>query len=153
MTIEDRKINNFQLENFDGSEFDLYRFGKESFVLLVFFRGAWCSHCKKQLADLQTSLPEFNKLNIKIVALASDVKFKLSLLRTFLKLDFTVLADENLRVINKFNLQTEYKSHKVSKPAVYLMNPQKEIIFSYISEEYDDRLSSRKILEAIKEIL
>lgn len=153
MNYESKIVENFKLENFDGSQFDFFEFGKNSHVLIIFFRGVWCNHCKKQMQEIQNKLNEFKQLKIKILAIASDSKLNLSLLKTFLKLDFTILADPNLKVINKFNLQTKYKDKQVSKPAIFLITPENKIAYSYISQDYDDRLSAVEILNKLRKIL
>jgi peroxiredoxin len=152
MNDELKKIENFKLENFDGSQFDLYDFGKDNDVLLIFFRGAWCDYCKQQLKDFQDHLSEFNKHGVKLAAIASDTKFKLSLLKTFLGLDFTVLADDNFKVIDSLNLRAEYKGQQVSKPAVFLLNKRQEVIFQQIDESYDDRVAAKSILAKISDL-
>ena len=153
MTAVNMKVTNFQLQNNDNTVFDLYQYGKDSFVLLVFFRGAWCSYCKRQLKDLQANVQEFGKLHIKIIAISSDTKLKSSLLKTFLKLDFPVLADRDFQVINQFNLKTIYKDKPTSKPAVFLISPKKKIEYEYIGQDYDDRLAAKQILINCQELL
>lgn len=144
------QFTNFQLENFDGSTFDFYDYNHGSYVLIFFFRGAWCNLCKKQLMEAQQNIEFFNQHNIKLLAVAPDSSFKLSLMKTFLKVEFPVLADDKFEVVDKLNLKETYKDHETSKPAFFLINSDHEILTSYIGKEYDDRLSIKQVMQQIK---
>ncbi len=144
-------MENIVLQNNDDSRFDLFKYQDKNNLLLIFFRGAWCGHCKKQLSGLQKRLSELEKMNYKVVAISGDSKLKSSLLKIFLKLDFPVLADENFSVIDKYNLKTEYKNKPVSKPAVFLYNSEHQEVYSYIGEDYNDRLGADTLIEKIAE--
>ena len=118
-------------------------------LLVIFFRGAWCVHCKKQLQDFEQHRLEFEQANIQLLGVAPDTKFKLSLLKNFLKLGFPILADENFNLIDAFNLRAIYKEHATSKPAILLFNEAGDIIHQQIATDYDDRMSARATLEQI----
>jgi len=144
-------MQNFTLQNNDGSPLDLYQYQGNANLLLIFFRGVWCNVCKKQLKELNENFEGIEKeLNTKIVAISSDTKLKSSLLKTFLRLKFPVLADEELTVIKSFGLETTDKSRRVSKPSVFLIGPDHEIIYQYVGQEYDDRLTAEEIIANIK---
>lgn len=146
-------MNNFILQNNDGSPLDSYQYQGDKNLLLIFFRGAWCNVCKKQLKELNARLPEVDALNTKVLAISSDTKLKSSLLKTFLRLNFPVLADETLTVINAFGLETTDKGRRIAKPSVFLLNPQHETIYQYIGQEYDDRLTAQEIIANITEAI
>lgn len=140
---------NFQLKNNDGTDFDLKKYQAKDNLLLVFFRGSWCGFCKKQLLELQKNLKEFKNKKIKIVAISSDTKLKSSILKTFFKLDFPVLADEKLEVIEKFKIKTEFKKQIVAKSSVFYLNNKQEVIWQDIKEGHDEFLSVQEILGRI----
>lgn len=139
------------LNDNNGDKFNLTEYQGNSFLLLVFFRGAWCNHCKKQLQEIEQHLADFTHLNTKIIALSSDTPFNSSLVKSFLKLSFPVLADNQFTLIDSFGLRTIYKDKEVAKPAVYLFNPAGDVLFNYIGKDYDDRLSAKQLLEIIPE--
>lgn len=142
---------NFLLKDNNGEIFDLPKYVGDNRLLLVFFRGSWCNHCKKQLQDLERHAAEFEKSKVKILAISSDSAFNSSLLKTFLKLNFPILSDSTFSLIDQFNLKTTYKDKKVAKPSIFLFEGDK-IIFNYVGIEYDDRLSAKTILEKIKSL-
>jgi len=145
-------MKNFILQKNDGSKFDLAKYQGNDYLILIFFRGAWCNHCKKQLLDINNHYAEFSELQIKPLAISCDSKLKSNLLKNFLKLKFSVLSDSEFAVIDYFNLKTEYKGQIVSKPATILIEPQKhKVIYEYVGVDYDDRLSAKTILNNIKQ--
>jgi len=143
---------NFALQNNDGSNVDVKSYLSSSRLLLVFFRGAWCNHCKKQLKELQSNLSKFDKLNIKIIALSCDNKLNSSLLKDFLKLDFPVLSDSEFKVINSFNLRTEYKGTPVAKPAIILFDQEGSELYRYVGVDYDDRIATTELLNQLAQM-
>lgn len=122
-------------------------------LLVIFFRGAWCVHCKKQLQDFELHRGEFERANIQLLGVAPDTKFKLSLLKNFLRLSFPLLADENFSLIDALDLRTVYKEHTTSKPAIILFNQVGDIIHQEVATDYDDRTSARATLEQITPLL
>lgn len=140
-------MQNFELHNSNGEDITLYDYQGNSNVLLVFFRGAWCNHCKKQLQDINNHFSEFEKLKIKILAISCDTKFNSSLLKSFLGLKFSVASDTEFKIIDALNLRTEYKGKEVAKPAVFIVSPNHEIAYQYVGRDYDDRLSAQEILK------
>jgi len=147
-------MQSFILQNNDGSPLDLYQYQGDKNLLLIFFRGVWCNVCKKQLKELNENFERIEKeLNTKMVAISSDTKLKSSLLKTFLRLNFPVLADETLTVINAFKIETEDNGRRIAKPSVFLISPSHEIIYQYVGQEYDDRLTAKEIIANIKKSL
>jgi peroxiredoxin len=145
-------MKKFILKDNDGSEFDLFEYQNAGYLVLIFFRGAWCGHCKKQLVELNDNFEEFAKLNTKLVAISSDTAFKSSLLKTFLRLKFPVLSDTKLEMIEYFNFKTVHDNQIVSKPAVLLFNSEHEQVIAHISENYDERIDTMALINEIKQL-
>ena len=141
------------LKNNDGSDFDLFAYQDNKLLVLIFFRGAWCGHCKKQLVELNNHFEQFNNLNAKLVAISSDSAFKSSLLKTFLRLKFPVLSDSNLEMIEYFNFKTVHNNKIVSKPAILIFNPEHEQVIAHVSENYDDRVDTMALINEIKQFI
>jgi len=144
-------MKKFLLKNNDGSNFDLYNYQGSSYLVLIFFRGAWCGHCKKQLQEINNHFEEFEKLNIKLLAISSDTSFKSSLLKTFLRLKFPVLSDANLEMIEHFNLKTVHNNQIVSRPAILIFSSEHKKIIEHVSENYDERVDTTALINEIKQ--
>lgn len=143
---------NFELQNNDDSRFNLKEYTGNNRLLVIFFRGAWCNYCKKQLKEIQNSLFEFDKLNIRIIALSCDSKLNSSLLKEFLKLEYPVLSDSAFKIIDYFEFRTKHKGKDVSKPAILLFNPEGKEIFRHVGVDYDDRIGTEKLIDIISKI-
>lgn len=136
-----------------AQKFSVYGYQGDKYLLLIFYRGIWCNHCKKQLQDIEKNIAAFKKLNIKCLAVSCDSVLNSNLLKAFLKLSFPIVSDEKFELIDFFELRTKYKKKEVAKPALLLLSPNHKIIYQYIGQEFDDRLSANQILENIKLLL
>lgn len=145
-------MKNFTLHNNDNSSFKLFDFQGGKILVLIFFRGAWCNHCKKHLLEIQSMMKEFDKLNVKFLAVSSDTKFNSSLLKEFLKLSFPVVSDAKFKLIDYFKLKTKYKNKNVAKPSLFIFSPKHEIIYQYIGKRYDDRMGGKALLKILTEL-
>ena len=148
-----KNLKDYTIKNNNGEDFSFYDYQGDSNLIILFFRGAWCNYCKKQLQDIQNHIDDLKKLNIRFVAISSDSKMNSSILKTFLNLSFPVLSDSDFTIIDAFNLRVMYKDKEVSKPAVYLFNADHKETFKLIGDTYDDRISAKELLPRLKEIL
>jgi len=147
-------INNWQLQDSKENLFDFYKWQQDKWVLLIFFRGKWCGLCRKQLMKINENLADFEKLNVKILAISGDDQMGAAILSSFLKLKFPVLPDEKFEIVKLFGVKTEIdKGKKVILPTLFLINPDHEIIWAYKGEKYDDVLGIDKIFSKIKKHL
>jgi peroxiredoxin len=55
-----------------GGQFDIATEKPQRFTLVVFYRGLHCPQCRKQLTELESKLPEFEKRGVSVVALSCD---------------------------------------------------------------------------------
>jgi peroxiredoxin len=143
----------FPLTNNDNSKFELQNYQGNNNLLLVFFRGAWCNYCKTQLTELQKRITDFDRLKVKIIALSSDSKLNSSLLKQFLKIDFAILSDKELKMIASFDLLTKFKGKKVAKPAVILFNALGEELYRQVGKNYSDRITADELITKIEAVL
>lgn len=134
------KATNFQLEDIDGKIFDLYKYQGNAWLLFFFFRGEWCQHCRKQLAELKANFQWFKKRKIKIVALSSDDHLFTSILRAVLKPKFSILSDARWRIFKLYGFKRP-NDEKNIKPALFLVNPKHQIRYHYIGKTKEDRPS------------
>ena len=68
-------------------------------VLLVFYKGAWCPFCRKELARLAGEAPPFLAAGVQIVAISGDAQEAAARMKERFGLPFTVLADPELHVV------------------------------------------------------
>jgi len=144
------------------------------FAIINFYRGVWCPYCNLELKSLQEKNEEFKSLGAKIVAISPQTPDSSMTTQEKNELEFEVLSDKNnltakeyglvfslaeeLRPIYKsFNIDIPTnngeESFELPMPATYVINKNKEIIFSFIDEDYTKRCEPQDILDAIKKSL
>jgi len=170
------KINDlakeFLLSNAIGKQVSLFDTLEEhDFVLINFYRGQWCPYCNLELKAFQDINDELIKLNTKLIAISPQSTD--SSLSTIEKneLKFEVLSDNNNVVAKEYGLiyslaeelrpiylsfgidipaNNDEESYELPMPATYLINKNKEIVYSFIDEDYTKRCEPQDVLEVIK---
>ena len=164
--------NDFTLPNALGKEVSLNEvLDRNNFAIVSFYRGGWCPYCNIELAALQQRNEEFKALGAELVAISpQSVDESLSTVEKN-ELKFEVLTDSNNLIAKEYGLvfsladelKSIYESFKIDiptsngedsyelpMPATYVINKNKEIVFSFISEDYTKRCEPQDILDLIK---
>ena len=159
----------FNLPDVNGDRVSLGNFTSD-FLVVSFYRGGWCPFCNLELKALQGILPQLEAFNTALVAISPETPdYSLSTAEKN-ELTFTVLSDVNntyarslglvfqlpadlQEVYYGFNLKVDQhngnQDYELPMPATYVINQQREIIFSFIPEDYTERLDPDHILEII----
>lgn len=169
--VNDKAVS-FSLPNAVGKEVSLDETLKENdFAVVSFYRGAWCAYCNFELRALQNINKELKELRAKLIAISPQSPDASMSTKEKNGLSFEVLSDvgnvtskeyglvfslaEELRPIYlSFGIDipasNEEDSYEIPMPAVYVINKNKEIIFSFIDEDYTKRCEPQEILSVIK---
>lgn len=131
----------------DGSSVDLATLWEKSPVVVVFYRGHWCPHCQRQLADLEKRRAELTALGATVVAISSDTPADATAMKDKLALGFELYSDAGLAVITKWGVE-DY-GQGIAKPATFIVQPGGAITFRKIGEKPEDRPSSQQIIDAL----
>lgn len=164
------KLAAFNLLDAKESQVTLDSF-KSKFLVVTFYRGGWCPYCNMELKALQDILPELKTLGAELIAISPETPDNSLTTTEKNELSFAVLSDvgnayakslglvfqmpENLRELyHSFNLNVDShngnKDYELPMPATYIVNEQREIIYSFISEDYTERLEPSIILDVLK---
>lgn len=146
-----KKAQNFKLTTIQGEPFECFKYQGKSYLLLIFYRGSWCNYCRRQIESLNRYYSKFRKLKIKIVAISGDSQLKTSLLTNITHSKFPLLSDEKLKVIKLYGVKT--KRSRVDNPRIFLINPQREIVYTYYSKNYKDRPDTPTLLRKFQKII
>jgi len=162
----------FNLPNAVGKNISLDAVLEENdFAVVSFYRGTWCAYCNLELKALQDRNNELKELGAKLVAISPQSPDASLTTQEKNELTFEVLSDTN-NVIAKeyglvFSLEEELRpiylsfginipenndddSYEIPMPATYVINKNKEILFSFIDEDYTKRCEPQDIIDAIK---
>lgn len=143
-------------------------------VVMIFYRGGWCPYCNTQLGQLNKAEPELMKLGYDVLFFSAD---KPELLYPSLKdqsIKYTLLSDATMEAARAFGIAfkvddatvAQYKKfgidlevasgqthHELPVPAVFVIDKQGVIRFSYANPDYKVRLEADKIVSAAREAL
>ena len=161
----------FALPNAVNQTVSLDELLKENdFVVINFYRGLWCPYCNLELKALQSINNELINNNAKLVAISPQTPDASLTTKEKNELEFEVLSDshntlakdyglvfslaEELRPIyESFGIDivglNDEDSFELPLPATYVINKQKEIIYSFIDEDYTSRCEPQEILDII----
>lgn len=144
---------------------------ENDFVVVNFYRGQWCPYCNLELQAFQSINKELQDLNAKLVAISPQTPDASLSTKEKNELEFEVLSDTNNALAQNyglvFNLAEELRpiysgfgidivglneedSFDLPMPATYVINKNKEIIFSFIDEDYTKRSEPQTILDIIR---
>ena len=162
-----------KLPNAIGNEISLYdSLENNDFAIISFYRGPWCAYCNFELKALQERNEEFKALGAKLIAISPQSPDSSLSTKEKHDLQFEVLSDTNnktakeyglvfslaeeLRPIYKsFNIDipahNDEDSYELPMPAVFVINKNKEIVFSFVDEDYTKRCEPQAIIGIIKE--
>lgn len=165
-----QKLPPFTLKNSKGDYVSLEDF-KSEYLVVSFYRGGWCPYCNLELKALQAILPELNELNGELIAISPETPDNSISTSQKNELTFTILSDidntyaksvglvfqipnDLQSVYNGFGIDVEKHNgnsdFELPMPATYLVNRDREVIFSFVPEDYTERLDPETILQFIK---
>ncbi len=165
-------VKEFTLPNAIGKDVSLFKtLENNDFVIISFYRGPWCAYCNFELKALQDRNDEFKALGAKIFAISPQSPDSSLSTKEKHDLEFEVLSDANNIIAKEYGLvfslaeelrpiyksfgidipaHNEEESYELPMPAVYVINKNKEIIFSFIDEDYTKRCEPQDIIDIIK---
>lgn len=165
-----QKMPPFTLKNVEGNAVSLVDF-QSDFLVVSFYRGGWCPYCNMELKALQDILPELKALNAELIAISPETPDNSLTTSQKNELTFSVLSDidntyaKSLGLVFQLpkDLQGVYKESglelekhngnsdfELPMPATYILNKDREVIYSFVLEDYTERLEPLTILEIIK---
>ncbi|WP_237275846.1 peroxiredoxin-like family protein [Tenacibaculum ovolyticum] len=163
-------LPNFKLPDINEKIVTLNSF-ENDFIIISFYRGGWCPFCNLELKALQNILPQLKALNTSLIAISPETPDNSLTTSEKNKLSFNVLSDinnvyakqlglvfkmpEDLRTLyHSFNLNVDVhngnKEYELPMPATYIINKQREIIYSFVPEDYTERLDPKNIVDIIE---
>jgi peroxiredoxin len=162
----------FNLPNVQGTNIALDTLLKENdFVVINFYRGAWCPYCNLELKALQEINDDLIKLNSKLIAISPQTPDLSLTTKEKNELEFEVLSDTDAKIAKNyglvFNLADELKpiyesfgikipasngtdTYELPMPAIFVVNKNKEIVYSFVDEDYTKRCEPQTILDTIR---
>ena len=123
-------------------------------VVLLFYRGDWCTYCNAQLASYLQHLDELDRLGAGFLAISVDNGPDSSALKSKLALPFPILSDPTHAVIDRY-AGAEAKLRQgvaIGKPATYILDADGAIVWSHVGEDFDDRPLISEVFEQLERV-
>jgi len=135
----------------DGTSFDLATLWdkeKDQKVVVVFYRGGWCPHCQKQMAELQSHYRDFNEAKAIVVGVSNEAAPDVKAFRDKLGLGFELYSDPDLAMITKWGVADTGAG--ISRPATFVIEPGGAIAYRKVGENPSDHPSMDELLAALR---
>ena len=158
------KAPDFTLPNIKGDKVSLSS-QKERWIVLVFYRGSWCPMCNTQIANLANDYPKFQEVKTEIIAISTDTPEKAVKTQKKSRFLFPILLDEKGKVVQLYDVLVEKREWKdipalmhgkkagtYAMPAVFIVDHQGVIRYSYVGRSFTDRPSNEDLLKTLKEL-
>jgi glutathione peroxidase len=164
-------VPNVQVRDVDGREVMLHEVLAGKPTVIIFYRGGWCPFCNTHLGQLKEAEADLAQLGHRIIAISPDRPEKLAESAGKIAMNYQLLsdstmgaarafgiafkvADETLQDYKKWNIDLEAASgeshHELPVPAVYLVDTEGVIQFSYVNPNYRVRLDPEILMAAVK---
>ena len=135
----------------EGGTFDLASLwdkGGDKKVVVFFYRGGWCPHCKKQLGELQSHIADFTAAGAVIVGVSNEGGPDATALHDSLALGFELYSDPDLAMITKWGVE-DYGAG-IARPATFIVEPGGAIAYRKVGESPSDQPKMAEILAALR---
>ncbi|MEO5559199.1 MAG: peroxiredoxin-like family protein [Dokdonella sp.] len=161
------------LQTIDGQPTTLVKAVNGKPAVLVFYRGGWCPFCNLQLSNLRLIQKDLQSLGYQLIAISPDRPEELRKTLGHDELSYTLLSDSTaaaikafgiayrvdaatLAKLTAFGIDLEKSSgeshHALPVPAVYIVDAEGILQFSYVHPDYRVRVPSDVVLAAARAI-
>ena len=146
-----QKAPDFSLPDQDGNKHKLSDY-KGQWVLLYFYPKDDTPGCTTEACTLRDNFPAFKKIKAKVFGISVDSVASHKKFETKYKLPFTLLADEDKKIVEKFGVWQEKsmygKKYMGTVRNSYLINPEGKIVKIY--EKVKPAMHAEEVLADIK---
>ncbi|MFQ6111987.1 MAG: peroxiredoxin family protein [Nitrospinota bacterium] len=104
--------------------------------------------CQWQLVQLQKSLPEFERLGAKVVAVSVDDVPTMQKTVRQLGLTYPVISDAEARIVKLYDVL--HPDEGVSRPATFIIDKRGVIRYVHIGKDFRDRPPVAKLLNIVR---
>ena len=116
-------------------------------VVVVFYRGDWCSICRRQLEEMGARETAFTERGASLVAVSVDPVETSAALAERLNVRFPLLTDADMATIRAYDV--EHEGEDFARPATYVLDADGKIVWAWVGERAGDRPALEHILAAI----
>jgi peroxiredoxin len=149
------KAPDFSLPDASGHFMKLSDVQSGTWLVLVFYRGAWCHSCMNQLLDLKKDIQKFTDLHVALAAVSVDTIEDSSTFNNQWRFPFPLLSDTQFRLIDAYGARDiggGNQKQDISRRSVVIIDPQKIVRYTHIGKEPGDWLDTDELLYNIQKV-
>ena len=149
-----QKAPDFSLEASDGHFLKSSDIQPGWFLVLIFYRGSWCSACQNQLLNLKDDFPKFAQLHAALAAVSVDSVEDSAAFTQQWRFPFPLLSDPQLKLIDAYGARhpNGHGEHDIARPTVIIIDSNKTVRYKYIGKDPTDRPTDNEILFTLQQI-
>jgi len=172
--IPGTQFPNTNVKNVEGDSFSITQSVADQPAIIIFYRGGWCPYCNMHLQELRTIEDELLGMGYNIFAVSPDTPEKLTESLETQDMQYTLLSDsdlqlgrslgivfqekeENVEWLREHDMDIEEYSgrehHMLPVPAVFIVDTEGIIRFTFVHPDYRIRLDSDVLLTAAESLL
>jgi len=150
-----------------GNEFDLEKQLQSGPVVLIFYRGHWCKYCNRHLEQLNDSIEYIIDKGASVIAVTPEKMEFIGETSEKFQGSFRIISDVGMDIMEAYKVKFEvdgitnakYKiwginleefngsnGKNLPVPATYIINTDRQIIYTFYNEDYKKRVSISTIL-------
>lgn len=155
----------------NGETISLQNKLEEGPVVLMFYRGAWCPYCNRQLSELQDSLQLITAQGASVIAVSPEQPESIGKTIEKSGATFSILHDKDLQIMDAYGVSftldektsRKYKGYGIDLekangengenlpvPATYIIEREGTIKYVFFDPDYKKRASVRELAEELK---
>lgn len=119
-------------------------------VVLVFYRGDWCSYCNGQLASYARRIDAFERRGAQIVGISVDPPSNNARLVGKLQLPFPLLSDPEGEITRRYGLWNAEEG--VAVPSIVIVDQSVEVRYLYSGSDFADRPKDDEVFAALDKL-
>ena len=152
-------VPNFSAQDETGTTRQWIDLNGKKYLVLIFYRGYWWPHCRRQLAELsQMKLPKDTELwAVSIEPSKASASFKKQNGLLGSPISFPLLWDKDHKIIDAFGISDpRYNGNKyegIPYASTYVISKNRKVSFAHISLTYSKRPSTKKILSELSALI
>jgi peroxiredoxin len=155
----------------NGKKINSHEILKYNKILIVFYRGNWCPHCKKHLGSLQEHLNEFIEKGVYVMVVTPESVDRTKETSEMWHINFSIIHDVDNKImidykvafeVNEENVPNYYNiiSNRVADynvnnnnvlpvPATYIIDQNGKISYVQYDPDYKNRSDFSEILKSL----
>jgi peroxiredoxin len=131
----------------DGQSYELSKAWADGTGVLIFYRGHWCPHCRKQLGELKFSEGKLASRHATLMAISADPIEDARALKAKVGAGYLVCSDPSLAVIAAWGLQDP--GAPIAKPTTVVIGKDGTIRYLHVGDTPADRPTPEQLLTAV----